>query len=99
VKDAVEQRGVQHHVVILEQEGPLSGSFECHCTAGDWHLLTPWGRDHAAERAAAHLREKGRAIPRPTDLVAHSRTQPNSRGVLQGHRFGEFEDKPPLAGR
>ena len=54
----------------------------------------------AASWAAAHLREKGRAIPRPTDITAHdSRTQPNSRGMLLGHRHGEFEDKPPLAGR
>ena len=90
---------VEHHVVIVEQEFPPH-SYECHCTAGDWHLLTPWGQEHAAERAAAHLREKGRAIPRPTDIAAHDpRTQPSSRGMLLGHRHGEFEDKPPLAGR
>ena len=82
----------QHHVLIVEQELP-PGSYECHCTAGDWHLLTPWGQEHAGERAAAHLREKGRPIPRPTDIAAHS------RGQVLGHRHGEFEDKPPLAGR
>lgn len=79
-------------MVILEDE-VIPHAFELHCTAGDWHLLCPYGEEQALLRAEAHLREKGRAKPRPTDIVAHSRDQ----GL--GHRFGEFEDKPPLAGR
>ena len=88
----------EHHVVIMEDE-VIPHAFEAHCTAGDWHLLCPYGKEQALEAAEGHLREKGRARPRPTDIAAH-RSQPNWRqGQQLGHRFGKYEDKPPLAGR